>query len=72
MDIIHRDDVESTKNALARLDERDVVYFENRCRKKNGQYRWLSWTASKWLHGVIFGVARDITDYREKMLEKGK
>jgi len=72
MDIIHRDDVESTKNALARLDERDVVYFENRCRKKNGQYRWLSWSASRWLRGGTYGVARDITDYKEKMLEKGK
>jgi len=72
MDFIHQEDVELTKNALAKLDKRDVVYFDNRCRKKGGGYRWLSWSASKWLHGGIYGIARDITDYKEKADKKGK
>ena len=72
MDFIHPEDVELTKNALGKLDKRDVIYFENRCRKKSGEYRWLSWSASKWLHGGIYGVARDITDYKDKATKKGK
>jgi PAS domain S-box-containing protein len=66
MDFVHPEDIESTKNALVKLDERDVVYFENRYRKKDGEYRWLSWSASKWLHGHIYGIARDVTDYKDK------
>jgi PAS domain S-box-containing protein len=66
MDFIHPKDVELTKKALAKLEDKDVVYFENRCRKKDGKFRWLSWSASKWLHGGIYGVARDISDYMEK------
>jgi PAS domain S-box-containing protein len=71
LDFIHPDDVKATENALAKLDKRDVVYFENRCRKKSGEYRWLSWSASKWLRGGIYGVARDITSYKEKAGKKG-
>jgi PAS domain S-box-containing protein len=71
MDFIHPKDVESTNNALTKLNGKDVVYFENRCRKKNGKYRWLSWSTSKWLHGGIYCVARDITNYMEKEA-KGK
>jgi PAS domain S-box-containing protein len=72
MDFIHKEDVEMTKNSLAKLDKRDVVYFENRFRKKGGRYRWLSWSASKWLHGGIYGIARDISDYKEKADKKGR
>lgn len=66
INFIHPEDVESTKDALAKLEEKGVVYFENRYRKKDGEYKWLSWNASKWLHGFTYGVARDITDYKSK------
>lgn len=72
MDFIHPEDVDITKNALTKLEKRDVVYFENRCRKKSGKYLWLSWSASKWLRGGVYGIARDITEFKEKLDKKRK
>jgi diguanylate cyclase (GGDEF)-like protein/PAS domain S-box-containing protein len=41
----------------------DVVGFENRCRRKDGTYRWLQWNA-RLADDTWYAVARDITDRR--------
>lgn len=39
--------------------------FENRYRRKGGDYRWISWTAQAG-EGVILAVGRDITEDKEQ------
>jgi signal transduction histidine kinase/DNA-binding response OmpR family regulator len=42
-----------------------VVDFENRYRAKDGSYKRLQWTAAPFIHqGLIYAVARDVTDRR--------
>jgi len=63
VEFVHPDDVERTASEAARIDEvdRELVAFENRFRTRDGDYRWLHWTArtdgETW-----FSVAFDVTD----------
>jgi PAS domain S-box-containing protein len=44
---VHPDDYERTARASAAIAEpgaSPVVEFENRCRTRDGDYRWISWT----------------------------
>jgi PAS domain S-box-containing protein len=42
------------------------VYFENRCRCKDGSCRWLEWRVVPVLaKGLIYAVARDVTERKE-------
>jgi PAS domain S-box-containing protein len=44
IDFVHPDDIESTLKATRSLIEgRPFRSFENRCRHRNGSYRWLEW-----------------------------
>lgn len=62
LDFVHPEDLESTMEALSRLDRQEqVLKFENRYRCKNGTYRWLEWR-SRPLGRHIHAAARDITD----------
>lgn len=63
---VHPDDRSATMAETAKLMAGlDTIGFENRYRCRDGSYRWLSWqaTASP-AEGVIYAVARDITDQR--------
>lgn len=66
-DFIHPDDRQST---LSSFEEKlrsglEVTHFENRCRCKDGEYRWLSWMWRPNLEeGIAYAVARDITQRR--------
>ncbi len=63
--IEHPDDIERNRTEVKNLAAgRVTLRFENRIRHKDGSYRWLSWTAAS-QHGLIYAVARDITDERE-------
>src|SRR3954447_12213544 len=45
-ELVHPDDREPTRDADDDLSRGTApVHFENRCRCKDGTYRWLSWTA---------------------------
>src|SRR5260370_41554223 len=62
--LLHPDDQEKTHAELAQLAEgHRTVRFESRLRHKNGNYRWLSWTAVP-DRGLVCAVGRDITEIR--------
>jgi PAS domain S-box-containing protein len=79
LDFIHPDDVERTKQEIAGLVVGDYQpIFENRYRRKDGTYRWLSWTTRP-VGEYLYAVARDVTDQklaetqeRELLLAKEK
>jgi two-component system, sensor histidine kinase and response regulator len=66
MDFVHPDDRESTLKAMSALTTGEHVFdFENRYRAKDGSYRRLQWRSTPFIHqGVIYAVARDVTDRR--------
>lgn len=62
LDFVHPDDLESTLKALSTLvSQQKLIHFENRCRAKDGTYRWLEWTAAP-AGNLIYGAARDLTE----------
>jgi PAS domain S-box-containing protein len=70
-DKIHPDDREAARAVLAELAAREhVAGFECRHVCADGSVRWLDWnTHSRPEDGVVYGVARDITDRREASAE---
>lgn len=61
LDLLHPDDVESTRIVAGMLDGGGVLpTFENCYRQADGSYRWIAWTASQG-DGVIAAVGRDVT-----------
>ena len=67
LDFVHPEDRRSTMAAGARLAAGEsVVWFENRYKCKDDQYRWLMWMCAPFLEqGLIYASARDITDRRQ-------
>lgn len=63
-ELVHPDDLESTREEMARLARGDVTfYFENRYRHANGAYRWVAWSALASVEdGRVYAVGADITD----------
>lgn len=62
--LCHPDDRMKTQKELARLaDGRKTPPFDNRFRRKNGTYCWLSWRAVT-DKGHVYAVARDVTDLK--------
>jgi PAS domain S-box-containing protein len=60
-DLLHPDDVSRSQHALAALAKNHpVLNLENRYRRKDGSYRWLSWVAVP-EGGKMYCSARDIT-----------
>jgi PAS domain S-box-containing protein len=66
LDILHPDDVEPARRALAQVAEgRDLVGFEARVICADGSARWLEWnTRSMPERGVVYSVGRDTTERR--------
>jgi PAS domain S-box-containing protein len=66
LDILHPDDVEPARGALAQLAEGDdLVGFEARVVCADGSVRWLEWnTRSMPERGVLYSVGRDTTERR--------
>ncbi len=63
---VHSDDLAATGTAMdALLAGEKVSDFTNRYRRKDGEYRWLSWNAVP-RGGLIYAVVRDVTDAREQ------
>lgn len=65
LDIVHPEDMQSTLEAMDRLDAgQKVTRFVNRYRCKDGSWRHLSWASSPLpKEGLIYASARDITDF---------
>ncbi len=64
---IHPDDRAATDREIARLEHGETTLaFENRYLCKDGSYKWLLWNAvSSPRQGVVYAVARDITNRKE-------
>ena len=71
LDILHPDDVDPAREALARLAEgRDLVGFEARVTCADGSVRWLEWNArSMPERDVVYSVGRDTTERRRAAAE---
>lgn len=67
MELIHPDDIERTREQVILQIERGepVMSFENRYRHKDGSYRVLSWKSVPQDGGLMFAVARDITNQKQ-------
>lgn len=64
LEFVHPDDVEQTVAVMGQLrDGNPVVQFQNRYLASDGSWRCFEWTAKSLPEeGMIFAVARDITD----------
>jgi PAS domain S-box-containing protein len=73
LEITHPDDVERATAALATLSTgHDLVRFEARVVRADGQVRWLEWnTRSLPARGVVYGAGRDTTEARGIVEEQG-
>ena len=64
IDFVHPDDVEATLQQMRALSrQRPMLGFENRFRRKDGQYRWFSWNALP-RDNLVYAVARDVTEQK--------
>ncbi|MCW8908026.1 MAG: diguanylate cyclase, partial [Sedimenticola sp.] len=74
MEFVHPDDRQATEHAGIVLSQgRQVLSFENRLQCKDGSYRLFSWNAfSVREEGLLYGVARDITETRHYQVELEK
>jgi PAS domain S-box-containing protein len=61
--LIHPDDQTGLLHQIQHLEQRSTTtYFEGRCSRKDGSYRWLGWTATSVpAEKAIYIFARDIT-----------
>ncbi len=68
-ELIHPDDVDKTRVSLQEVARTgSVLRFENRYRRSDGEYRWLSWAAVPEA-GKFYCSGRDITQEREVRTE---
>lgn len=74
IEFVHPDDRERTleQNRRVRAGER-AIGFENRYVCKDGSYRWLLWNAAPDMEqGVIYSVARDVTERKQAEEERAR
>jgi PAS domain S-box-containing protein len=65
LDLIHPDDLQPTVNEITRLSEGHVaIQFENRYRRRDGSYCWISWNAFP-NDGLIHAFGRDVGSEKE-------
>ncbi|MBN1514459.1 MAG: PAS domain S-box protein [Phycisphaerae bacterium] len=74
LDLVHPDDVPATVASVDRLRQGlEVRSFENRYRRKDGTYRWLSWNSYPLLEQeLIFAVCRDVTEQKAAEEERAR
>ncbi|MEG4023238.1 PAS domain S-box protein [Microcoleus sp. S13C4] len=67
IEFVHPDDRETTlKEAESIAAGNNTVGFENRWRCRNGSYKWIAWTATRFYEEeLIYGVGRDITAHKQ-------
>ena len=69
---VHPEDWAITFAELDKLTAGETaISFENRCRTKDGSYRWLLWTAKPYVdEGLIYAAARDISEQQAALRER--
>ncbi|MEG3955483.1 PAS domain S-box protein [Microcoleus sp. herbarium2] len=67
IEFVHPDDRETTlKEAESLAAGNNTVGFENRWRCRNGSYKWIAWTGTRfWEEELMYGVGRDITEHKQ-------
>jgi PAS domain S-box-containing protein len=67
LEFVHPDDRERTQDAVGRLAHGEaVIDFDNRYRRADGRYRWISWRAAPDSSGkYLYAIGRDVTERRE-------
>jgi two-component system sensor histidine kinase/response regulator len=64
LDFVHPDDLDRTREAVSTLaSQQKIASFENRCRCKDGTYRWLQWSSAP-AGNLIYAAARDVTEHK--------
>lgn len=66
-DLVHPDDRERTRTAMDcdSAPAKSSTGFENRVRRRDGEYRWIGWTAgADRAAGELLCIGRDVTDRR--------
>ncbi|MBB1624733.1 GAF domain-containing protein [Achromobacter sp. UMC71] len=67
--LIHPDDYEATRGALAQARRTDgpqgVRHLENRVLKRDGGYAWITWSMS-WAQDSLYMTGRDDTDMKQQ------
>ncbi|MFO8023120.1 MAG: PAS domain S-box protein, partial [Perlabentimonas sp.] len=72
LDFVHPDDIQSTLDAMKRLDEQMEVHsFVNRYKGRNGQWYYIEWRSFP-LGEKIYAAARDITDMKQLEIQLKK
>ncbi len=67
VDFVHPDDRSATSSEAQAVSStgQGTLMFENRYRRRDGSYRWLSWNSTPILEqGLIYCVARDVTEQK--------
>ncbi|MEG2963290.1 MAG: PAS domain-containing protein, partial [Janthinobacterium sp.] len=66
--LVHPDDRMAALKDLSRLAHgAPTLRMENRYRRRDGGYRWISWTAVP-AQKLIHAIGRDVTDEKEARL----
>ena len=68
LEFIHPDDHPSSEDALETAGQGSLGTYANRCRHKDGSYRWISWVAAPEAN-MIYASGRDISEEREREAE---
>jgi len=68
IELIHPDDVAATNAELERRvsGHEGLLNFVNRYRARDGAYHWLEWNSTPVEEGILYAVARDITERIEQ------
>jgi PAS domain S-box-containing protein len=70
LDLVHEEDLAATRNALRELaGGKELIDFTNRCRCKDGSYRFFEWR-SVLAGGVIYAGARDVSERQKSQAER--
>lgn len=66
LDYVHPDDVTNVRTEQEKLNQGQASEgYEHRFRCQDGAYKWLSWNAHPTPEGLVYAVARDVTNYRQ-------
>ena len=72
LNLVHQDDVVITLATLQHCQPEHPCHLLNRCRHKEGSYRWLSWSLSRSREGLIYAVARQEDAQAGRIGDKGE
>jgi PAS domain S-box-containing protein len=71
-ELLHPDDLERTRDGFAPIRHgQPAIRIPNRCRTKDGGYRWISWIGVP-EDGMVYCTGRDITEEKAAEVELAK